>query len=309
MAFLVVDQSHWWRLNPDYSFGWLVPLFVVFVIMDRWTGVVVLFRVQAPDRMPRTVSAALSVLMAGFLGTGLVFFLLGALYRAAAGTSQPGSIALAVGFAFTLLGMVYFNMPAGSVPAAKGELAHGALGSSTRLRAVGYFIFPAFIWILSAPLASAIENAVSLFLLRRVVSVVFTIFDLLGYSLVQEGNVLILPKGQVGIAEACSGIRSLTGCLFAGSFLAAVFLDRTWKKLALVSLALLFAFFSNLVRSLFLTAWAYAYGSDAIEGRLHDMTGFAVLALTSLALLCTLPLFRKRRTGVYAAANPTAGAS
>ena len=58
---------------------------------------------------------------------------------------------------------------------------------------------------------------------------VFTVFSLLGYPLIQEGNVLVLPLGQVGVADACSGIRSLTGCLFAGSFLAAVFLDKFWK--------------------------------------------------------------------------------
>jgi exosortase/archaeosortase family protein len=98
----------------------------------------------------------------------------------------------------------------------------------------------------------------------------------------------------VGVAEACSGIRSLTGCLFAGSFLAAVFLDRFWKKTVLVIAALALAFLSNLGRSLFLTAWAYAYGSDAIEGRLHDATGYAVLGLTCIGLFCLLPLFNAR---------------
>jgi exosortase/archaeosortase family protein len=52
-----------------------------------------------------------------------------------------------------------------------------------------------------------------------------------------------------------------------------------------------FAFLTNLLRSLFLTSWAYAYGSDAIEGRLHDGTGYAVLGLTCAGLFCLLPLF------------------
>ena len=127
--------------------------------------------------------------------------------------------------------------------------------------------------MLSAPLASAVENAVSLFLLQKVVAVVFTIFSLLGLPLVREGNVLVLPHGQVGVADACSGIRSLTGCLFAGSFLAAVFLDRFWKKIVLILAAMALAFLTNLLRSLFLTAWAYAYGSEAIEGRLPRRNG------------------------------------
>lgn len=95
----------------------------------------------------------------------------------------------------------------------------------------------------------------------------------------------------MGVADACSGIRSFTACLFAGSFLAAVFLDKLWKKIGLVASAVGFAFFTNLLRSLFLTAWAYNYGPEAIEGMVHDIAGYAVLGLTVVGLLCLLPLF------------------
>lgn len=154
------------------------------------------------------------------------------------------------------------------------------------------FLFPAVIRMLSAPLVTAVENALSLFLLRKVVVVVSTVFSVLGLPFVRQGSVLILPHGQVGVADACSGIRSLTGCLFAGTFLVAVLLDRSWKKVLLVAAALGFAFLTNLMRSLFLNGRAYAYGSEVIEGRLHDATCYAVLGLTSVGLFCMLPLFR-----------------
>ena len=35
-AFIAWDQSHWWGTKEDYSFGWLVPLFVAFVVSERW---------------------------------------------------------------------------------------------------------------------------------------------------------------------------------------------------------------------------------------------------------------------------------
>jgi len=56
----------------------------------------------------------------------------------------------------------------------------------------------------------------------------------------------------------------------------------------------LLAFVTNLMRSLFLTAWAYNYGPDAIEGTVHDVAGYAVLGLTLVGLLCLLPLFNLR---------------
>jgi exosortase len=236
-------------------------------------------------------------------GLGLALFFLGAAYRSATGATQPGSFALAVGFSGVLLGIIYFNAPDVQIgPGASLERSGSPRGAGIlarmvadgRLRATALFLFPALIWVLSAPLVSTLQSAVSLFLLQKVVAVVFALFSLLGYPLIREGNVLVLPHGQVGVEDACSGIRSLTGCLFAGSFLAAVFLDRFWKKVLLVIAAMGLAFLTNLMRSLFLTAWAYAYGSDAIEGRLHDGTGFAVLGLTCAGLFCLLPLFNGR---------------
>jgi len=290
VVFLTVDQMHWWQLKPDYAFGWLVPVFVVYVVVERWPSLREIFAAAGPSPLPRRLNWFFAGAAGFSLGLGLLFFLVGAVYRAGSGATQPGSLALALGFSGMLLGMIYFNVPAGRVgPPATGW---GGLRSDARLRAVALFLFPALIWILSAPLVTAVDNAISLFLLRKVTTVVFTVFSLLGYPLVQEGNVLLLPRGQVGVAEACSGIRSLTGCLFAGSFLAAVFLDRFWKKILLVVAAMGFAFLTNLLRSLFLTAWAYAYGSDAIAGKIHDTTGFAVLGLTCVGLFCLLPLFR-----------------
>jgi exosortase/archaeosortase family protein len=263
----------------------------MFLVVDRWRRLKDILRPKGPSPLPRSLKAVVSYAVGTALGMGLLIFLFGAVYRAGEGPTQPGSFALAAGFPGILLGMVYFNAPDGRVDGADAA-GWRALCSDARIRAASLFIFPALIWMLSAPLVTAVENAISLFLLGRVVAVVSFVFGVLGLPLVQQGNVLILPRGQVGVAEACSGIRSLVGCLFAGSFLAAVFLDSLWKKILLVAASLALAFTTNLLRSLFLTAWAYAYGSDAIEGPLHDGTGYAVLALTSVGLFCILPLLK-----------------
>jgi exosortase len=202
-----------------------------------------------------------------------------------------------------VLSLIFFNVPtateadaataSGGMPAtvpAPGASGWRALFADARLRVAVIFIFPVLVWLISAPLVSAIEQQVSLFLLRKVVTVVAFVFDMLGYPLEQQGNVLMLPKGPVGVADACSGIRSLTACLFAGSFLAATFFEQTWKKVTLVVASMFFAFVMNLGRSLFLTAWAYAYGPDAINGTVHDTAGYAVLGLTCAGLLLLVPV-------------------
>ena len=293
MAFVAWDQSHWWRVKEDYSFGWLVPLFTLYVVYDRWPQILTRLRLaEAGPASAPWVRWTLNTTAALGLFGGALFFLLGAFYRAGAGTSQPGTFALTLGMVAIVLPLIFFNVPASAGPTAgkPSEFRFADLFTDGRFRVAALFIFPVLVWVISAPLVSAIESQISLFLLRKVVTVVAFGFDLLGYPLEQQGNVLLLPKGPVGVADACSGIRSLTACLFAGSFLAATFFEQTWKKVTLVVASMIFAFLMNLGRSLFLTGWAYAYGPDAISGTVHDAAGYAVLGLTCVGLLLLVPL-------------------
>jgi exosortase/archaeosortase family protein len=288
LAFVAWDQSHWWRVKEDYSFGWLVPLFVAFVVHDRWPKISAALAACAADGSPRATGGQkwlLRLLAGAALLFGALLFLLGSFYRAGAGTSQPGTLAITLGASALLLPLLFVNAPETAAPAPSG-----ALGDA-RVRLAALFLFPVLVWLVSAPMVSAIETQLNLVLLRYIVTMVAFVFDLLGLPLEQQGNVLALPTGHVGVEDACSGIRSLTGCLFAGSFLAAVFLERLWKKIALVCAALLLALLTNLARSLFLTGWAYRYGPAAIEGTVHDAAGYAVLGLTVAGLLCLLPIF------------------
>jgi exosortase len=268
MIFTAWNQSHWWRLKPDYVFGWLVPFFAAYVVYERWPQIV--------DESRRTASSPtpyrwfFAVLPGLILAAGALFFLLGALMLAAAGASYPASFALALGTGGVTLGLIWLS--AGSLGANGWGLAR-------------LFIFPALVWLVSAPMVSVLENALSVFLLGKITSVVFFVFESLGMALEQQGNVLVLPTGEVGVAEACSGIRSLMGCVFAGSFLGAMCFEQLWKKIALLLAAAAFALLMNLGRSLFLTGWAYHYGPEAIEGRFHDWTGYAVIVVTTLGLL------------------------
>ncbi len=288
LAFVTWDQAHWWRVKEDYSFGWLVPAFVAFVIYDRWSRILAASAACLAPGSPRAagwrkwlLGSSVGVLLA----FGVLLFLLGSFYRAGAGTSHPGTLAITLGMVGISLPLLWLNAPVSSAPVPGGLLA------DARLQLTGLFLFPVLVWLVSAPMVSAVETQLNLFLLRKVVTVVSTVFDVLGLPIEQQGNVLVLPTGRVGVEDACSGIRSLTGCLFAGSFLAAVFLERLWKKILLVVVAMLLAFATNLLRGLFLTAWAYRYGSAAIEGTVHDVAGYSVLGLTVAGLLCLLPLF------------------
>jgi len=288
MAFVAWDQSYWWRIKDDYGFGWLVPAFVAFVVYDRWPRIVKALEACAAPGSPRAAGGAgklMTVFIRVAMTGGGLLFLLGAFYRAGA-PAYPGTLALTLGMGALVLPLLLINSPE---PA--GAPAGSGFFDDARVKLVSLFVFPVLVWLVSAPMVSVIESNLSLFMLNRVTTVVFFTFETLGMPIEQHDNILKLPLGDVGVAEACSGIRSFTACLFAGSFLAAVFLDKLWKKVGLVVSAMFFAFFMNLLRSLFLTAWAYQYGPEAIEGKVHDSAGYAVLGLTVVGLMCLLPLF------------------
>lgn len=303
--FMVWDQFHWWGNREDYSFGYLVPLFAAYVLYERgsligrylWYG-----RMSESEGVvpvdPEVRSSGWTKLfemsaMLVFVGSAGLYGV-GALLRSVAGPQNPASLAIAAGFAGILLSTVFIFT--------KEQVDGKPMPLRGRLGVTALFLFPALIWLISAPMVSVLETQVRVFLLTKVTVVISGLLDLLGYEIEREGNVLILPHGQVGVEEACSGIRSLTACLFAGSFLAAVFLNRFWKKVLLVGAAMCFAVLTNLLRSLFLTLWAYYRGADAIDehwvlpllgdiGSVHDVTGFAILGVTCVGLIALLPVF------------------
>ncbi len=298
---MIWDQLFWWANNEDYSFGFLVPLFVGYVLYHRWPVIrSYLFRGAAPDASPLPASSsplALRTLeglaVVGFLGC-LLLFAVGMLIRMATGPQNPASLAVALSFSGMLLSTVFIF--------SKETVDGQPMSLKARLAVTLLFIFPALIWLLSAPMVAVLDNAIRVFLMNKVTIVVFGVFDFLGYELERQGNILILPEGSVGVEEACSGIRSLTGCLFAGSFFGAVFLRQFWKKALMVFLAMCLAVLMNLIRSIFLTLWSYHYGPEAIDaewslpiiggiGTVHDVTGLLIMVFTSIGLLCFLPIF------------------
>ncbi len=291
LGFVAWDQSWWWRQKEDYSFGWLVPCFVAFVVYDRWPRITAALRACAAAGSPRAAGWVLPAAVHAAMAGGVVLFALGVLYRAGAGASQPGTLAISMGAAALLLTTLFLQAPAPEGPPSPAV----GLTTDARLRLAALFVFPALVWLVSAPMVSVVENDLSLFLLRLVSRIVSGVFDVLGLPIQQVGNVLVLPpvngvENRVGVAEACSGIRSQTACLFSGSFLAAVFLEKFWKKALLVVMAMVLAFATNIMRSLFLTAWAYYKGAEAMEKQVHDIAGYVVIVPTVLGLICLLPL-------------------
>ncbi len=256
-----------WTGDPDISHGLLMPF--VFILL-LWQS-----RSSGPRRFlhggPRTTAAA-----AGLAGAALAVFILGGIYAAALEwTNALVAVLLATSLSLVLgAALVTFA----------DERVRWIPFNWTSLVAVA-------LWPLCSPMPpgtySRLTDALQLGISH---SVVHTL-HLLGILADGRGNVILLAHATVGVEEACSGVRSLVSCVFVGFFLSASLLSRWPSRLFLIAVSAPLALGMNFVRSLTLTLLANS--GVSISGFWHDMTGYAVLALTS-ALMAGLALFLGR---------------
>ncbi len=151
------------------------------------------------------------------------------------------------------------------------------------------------IWLLSAPIPPGTYTRLTLWLQQGVTEGVLATLHFLGIAALKNGNIIELARVSVGVEEACSGIRSLLSCLYAGLFFSATLVRRIPHRLLIIGLAPVLAIVMNFLRSLLLTL--LAHGGQNIQGTIHDLTGFGILIVTS-GILALLAWFLDRATPV-----------
>ena len=137
--------------------------------------------------------------------------------------------------------------------------------------------------VLCAPVPPGTSARLTAALQLGVTESVLRILNAVGVPAFRTGNVIELAHARVGVEEACSGLRSLVSCVFAGIFISAAWMRRTAARVLIVLIAAPLALAMNLLRSLGL---AYAAGRGLrIDGLLHDVAGIAILVATSAILV------------------------
>lgn len=247
-----------WRHNPDLSHGLFMPLiFFLLVHESRKHGTP---RFLHPGGMAR---AGFVVLLFG----GLLALVAAGLYAAAVGWSHAlVNFMLTVSLAL-LLGA--------ALVAYSGERARLIGFNWTAGVAVG-------LWLLSAPLPPGTYSRLTLTLQLWVSEAVLRSLHLLGIAAIRHGNIIEMARTAVGVEEACSGIRSLISCVFAGFLFSATLVRRPTARALIIGLSVPLALVMNFLRSLTLTLLANA--GVNIAGTWHDATGFAVLGITAALL-------------------------
>jgi exosortase len=270
-----------WIHNPDLSHGILMPVIFCFLVYQS--------RSEGPWRFlnGRAATVVSGLLVACALG----LLILAGLYAAVLDWSH----ALVI---FLLAGSLAFFLAAGLAAFANRRLQFVPCNWTA--------VAAASLWLLCAPIPpgtySRITAALQLWVSVRVVQSL----HLLGVPAFRDGNIIELAHARVGVEEACSGVRSLVSCIFAGLFFSASLVTRPWSRVLIILLAPILALAMNFVRSLALTLMA-SRGIE-IEGFWHNITGFAVLGITA-ALLGGLAVLLRRSQSAFAEASADGSAN
>jgi len=146
---------------------------------------------------------------------------------------------------------------------------------------------------LMLPWPNRVQAAVALPLQRWATSSAVFCLEMIGYEIVQEGNIIHIGGATVAVAEACNGLRMVTA-FFVISGLVVLLVERSWwEKLTVLASSLPIALLCNTVR-LAITAIAFTVLSgEHWEKIFHDFGGYAMMPLSLAIVVFELWLLTK----------------
>jgi len=300
-----------WAVNPQYRYGWAMPLLCLFLIWRRAT--------ETALEKKLVVSGQWSVVS----GQRSLFFLLACLALAWFPTrliqeANPEwrlvSWALAIEVVgLTLLLLRSWEQGAGSgerelpgprttvslddgtrelvVSGQKSEIRRQRSGIQTSGFGIfsnfGFrisdFVFPICFFLLAVPWPTLIEGPLVQFLTRRNAAATVEVVGWIGLPALQRGNVIEVGTGLVGIDDACSGIRSFQATLMVTLFLGGLYRLGFGRRYLLVLGGFLLAFLFNVGRTSLLVWVASGKGMAAMSAW-HDPTGVVILVAEFICL-------------------------
>jgi exosortase D (VPLPA-CTERM-specific) len=171
-------------------------------------------------------------------------------------------------------------------------------------------LFPWACLLLMIPFPTILFNQITFPLQLLVSRVSAEVLRWVGVPLVLEGNILRLVSGPLDVAEACSGIRSLTSLLTLSIIYGYLLEKRLWVRWFLVLASVPIAIAANCVRIIG-TGLLVQHGyPGAAQGAYHETWGVIVFVLALLMLYALHALIRflfpEKGGQLFPAGTPTA---
>jgi exosortase len=245
-----------WQGNPNYSYGWAVPVLALFFGIRRYLSL----REELAGRPPQSTPGG-PIAFAAPIGLGGFIFLL----EYAREQMWHPQIVLWTICLLTVVATLAIFWLRGGRHLAKEEA------------------FPVLFFLTAVPWPPRLEQPITSALMRWVAAVTTELLHWLGIEAQSAGGAIALRSGLVGITEACSGIRSLQAGVMFGLAMGEWFLLRPARRVALLCIAILLALATNLMRTFALALQAEWHGAESVD-RVHDLIGNIMITALILGI-------------------------
>ncbi|MEO8478735.1 MAG: exosortase/archaeosortase family protein [Gemmatimonadota bacterium] len=146
-------------------------------------------------------------------------------------------------------------------------------------RQVLHWWLPFSLLVLSIPLPATITNSLAVPLQFQASKLGTSLIEWRGIPVRTMGNVIQIPGQTLFVAEACSGLRSLTALIALGVMIGGIWLRTVPARLLVLAIAIPVAIIVNGFR-IFLTAFLMHFVSPELgTGFMHTSEGWAMFVL------------------------------
>jgi len=235
-----------WRGNPNYSYGWAVPILAAGFAFRRYSLVGQSDSTATPSTQEMPILSRIGIA----LFAGAIFF---ALEYSRDQIWHPEIVLWSICLIAVILTIAIFALSGGAA-LARSEL------------------FPVLFFLTAVPWPPRFEQPIVSGLMRWVAVATTELLHWFGIEAQTSGAAIALRSGVVGISEACSGVRSLQAGIMFGLAMGEWFLLRPTRRVALLFIAVALALVSNLIRTLALSLQAEWHGIESLD-RAHDLIG------------------------------------
>jgi len=136
------------------------------------------------------------------------------------------------------------------------------------------FTFPLALLLFTFPIPAVLYGEITQPLQFLATRLSEATFELLGFSVIREGNILQLTHMRLSVVEACSGIRSLVTLSFFCLVYSRFFEDKLWLRACITLLAVPAAILVNMLR-ISTTVILGKYNLAWTTGVYHESLGWA----------------------------------
>lgn len=263
-ALLIYQLQVTWSVNPQYSYGYLVPALCIFMLWRQGYKNKI-----EPDLNPNPAKKffCYSVIALGALAIFPLWLI-----------REANSDWRLLNWAFA------FNVLA---------ISYAWIYKGIKLKSLIHYFYPTLFFLVAVPWPLAWDAELTLYLQEQVSIYVTEFLWFIGYPVQLQGSIIVMPSGPVSsVDEACSGIRGLQSSIVVALFLGFYYNFPLWLRFPFVGIGIIIAFVINLIRAFILTYIGVVNGTEAISSW-HDPAGYTESIGIFIVLFCMALLFSK----------------